>query len=83
MLYKAFLRKVSFKNNLQGILEADGNKRCDWNFKRKYRTIRTHGKWAKNRALKRNFGENLERKRAKNALWRELGREQKENKKPL
>jgi hypothetical protein len=33
--------------------------------------------------LKRNFGENLERKRAKNALWRELGREQKENKKPL
>ena len=83
MLYKAFLRKVRFKNNLQGILEADGNKRRNLNFKHKYRTIRTHGKWAKNRALKRNFGENLERKRAKNALWRELGREQKENKKPL
>ena len=83
LLYKAFLRKVSFKNNLQGILEADGSKRRDLNFKRKYRTIRTHEKRGENRALKRNFGENSERKRAKNALWRELGREQKENKKPL
>lgn len=80
MLYKAFLRKVSFKNNLQGILEADGNKRRNLNFKRKFRKIRTHEKQGKNRALKRNFGENSERKRAKNALWRELGREQKENK---
>ena len=68
---------------LQGILEADGSKRRNLNFKRKFRTIRTHEKWAKKKALKRNFGENLERKRAKNALRRELGREQKENKKPL
>ena len=79
LLYKAFLRKRCFKNNLQGILEADGSKRRDLIFKHKYRTIRTHEKRAKNRALKRNFGENQERKRAKNALWRE----QKENKKPL
>ena len=83
LIYKAFLREVSCKNNLQGILEADGNKRRNLNFKRKFRTIRTHEKWAKNKALKKNFGENSERKRAKNALWRELGREQKENKKPL
>ena len=83
LIYKAFLREVSCKNNLYDILEADGNKRRDWNFKRKFRTIRTHEKWGKNRALKRNFGENSERKRAKNALWRELRREQKENKKLL
>ncbi|MBQ9750953.1 MAG: hypothetical protein IJV87_10315 [Clostridia bacterium] len=83
LLYKAFLRKRCFKNNLQGILEADGNKRRNLNFKHKYRTIRTHEKWAKKRDLKRNFGENSERKMAKNALWRELRREQKENKKPL
>ena len=41
-----------------GFLEADGNKRRDWNFKRKYRTIRTHEKRGENRTLKRNFGEN-------------------------
>ena len=69
LIYKAFLREVSCKNNLYDILEADGNKRRDWNFKRKYRTIRTHEKWGEKEGFEKEF-------------WREFG-EKKGKKRPL
>ena len=63
------MRKTSCKNNLQGILESDGNKRRDLNFKRKYRTIRTHEKRGEKEGFEKEF-------------WRELG-EKKGKKRPL